>query len=372
MTYMAEYNYLDYNYGYEYFKKHKETISDVVTKNITGGCSAFYKNGIIGRNLDWMYSKNCTCILKTKDTIGVAGALNDLTVDYVDTKTYNDLYKLLPFFTQDGVNKKGLSCSVLEMPFVTPKTIPVGELHNEVCSIMLTRYILDNFSTVREAQEYIREHVSVYFTASTIKMGCNMHWFLADRTGACGVLEPINNEIIFREQKQVTNFPVWKVKYNSDGTVYTPSTQADGRDAHSYNKIHQLGTGLERYNMIVKKIKDLKTILDYKNLLNDLSYSKTYDVNKTGRNSWFTEFVGGTDATGQKLKINSEWEKFLYPMHRAYKTYLLRSRDHLSTFFGTYNTNHSIIYDLNKKELHITTQERYEDWKRISMFEHNF
>lgn len=376
MMYHASYDYLDYDYAYDYFEKRRmETVES--DRFVPAGCSAFFKDGLYGRNLDWYYSKMCSCIIETDDTFGVAGALPEFTTSFLKENTYTDLYKILPFFLQDGVNDDGLCVSTLVIPNTSESSKPTGEVRDSVCSIMLVRYILDNFKTVQQAYEYLREHVEIYFPKTLLEMDYNQHWLLADSTGDYGVIGIDNNAttaagddlLVLNSRKTATNFSHVGVKnYGTNDVVYTPFTQktGEGKDAVKYNNIHPHGQGLERFNLINSELTSANDVFDFKRILNLVRCTFMYDDKVISDKRWYTEFAGDTYG-GKKLVCNTSYKDFLPIMKAAHEMYLLRTREPTSAFFGTWNTNHSIIYDLNEREVHIATQEEYDDWKRIRL-----
>ena len=85
----------------------------------------------------------------------VAGGIPELTVDFVASGEYKDVYKALPFLVVDGINEKGLVCNNNVVPTGdkgrNTGSVPVIEKRDEICQMMLVRYILDNFDNALSA-----------------------------------------------------------------------------------------------------------------------------------------------------------------------------------------------------------------------------
>lgn len=344
--YMAEYTGLDYDYAYEYFEQYDIPVPD-------GACSAVYVNNLMGRNLDWFYSEMVDCIIRTPDTLGVAGANTKFTRQFVESAEYTELYQILPFYLQDGINKAGLCCATLVTPNITSKSVPLDSVKESVNSIMLVRYILDKFTSLDEAVDYLKYYVEILFHPKLCKMGYNQHWILSQK-GDCVVLEIDETgelKAIDYNNKScaVTNFHLDGVTLNIDGTVYTPTTQTDEDDAIKTNHVKPYGSGLERFNLIQKSSKN--NMSKIKTLLKELRYSKIYDKSTC----WYTDFVSEED----NLTCNTSKEIYENIVERYGRIYPVRSRQAGDVGFGFWNTNHSSIYDTSNKKLIVCSQEDY-------------
>lgn len=344
--YKAEYNSLDYDYALDYFEQ-----SDIPVPS--GACSAVYDKGIMGRNLDWYYSEMVDCIIKTPNTIGVAGAMTEFTREFVESGEYNELYRILPFYLQDGVNSNRLCCATLVTPNIVSQSIPAVDVKESVNSIMLVRYILDKFTRLEDAVNYLNDYVEIVFHPLLCGIGYNQHWILSQGTH-CVILE-VNDKGELRsidytgKKCSVTNFHLDNVIPNEDHTVYTPSTQTSTEDAVKTNNILPYGSGLERFNLIQKT--DTTTQDKIKKLMKELRYSKIYDKNT----AWYTDFVSPDDG----LTCNTRKEIYENVVERYSRMYPVRSRQEGKVGFGFWNTNHSSVYDTDNKKLIICSQEEY-------------
>ena len=379
--YETVYTNIDYDYAYDYFKANKiDTIS-------YGACTSIGKDNLLGRNFDWFYSEDAEFIVRTPaetgrySTIGI-GHVNNLTKDMVENKYFKtkedyDKYvtgfKILPFMLTDGMNTEtGLTISTNVVPNdknakITDQRKVFPATRTPVCMVMLIRYLIDHCKDIDEVKYYLENKVSVFASQILYNMNYEQHFLLRDvhidnagnkvyRTVA---LEYINDRPVFKDVNYITNFYIDGVNFNEDGKVFTPYTKHENEedDAYIVNKITPHGSGLERWNILVDKYTttDLITLLS-----KDLVYTKAYtqpwkgDANKP--KVWYTEFVGEYNETD--LKINSDTEDFEIGILPASKN----AFDTHERGNGTWQTMHTVVYDLDKKELSIACQQEYNEW----------
>lgn len=360
--YNVYYNSLDYEYAKKYFLTQKIDIPQ-------SGCSAIRNGDFAGGNLDWIYNENAEFIVTVPriagrySSLGVMNGISGLTDDFVKSESYNEMYKIVPFRIVDGINEYGVYAKTNVVPTdkgINAETIPDIEMRESVCNLMLVRYVLDNFSSARAAVEYIRDYVSVYPPQTLTQMGYEAHYMIAD-TEESFLLEIIDNKVVITDmtpgsdthlsgKSYMTNFYLSDIILNSDGKVYTPATQSGELNAVDYNKITPLGSGLERYNLIVDNYSTTNTKSGMRNLLNKLTYTNSYKMSTSP--FWLTEFVGINE-----LVSNSDSEEFSNTVFNAINVFDNRSRDSGSEYYGTWQTTHSAIYDLKNRKLFLTTQE---------------
>lgn len=94
----------------------------------------------------------------------------------------------------------------------------------------------------------------------------------------------------------MTNFYIDGVKFNDDGSVYTPATQDETHNAMITNNITKYGEGLERYNIINNAIHSIEDVSDMKDLMASIFFSHAY-VEEPDEDSWYTELVGARGLT---------------------------------------------------------------------------
>lgn len=371
--YEANYANIDYEWAKKTIKdKYAGTGSNSINNanDAQGGCSAVRKENLHGRNYDWYYDDTVSFLIRiprqgtrvtaTSDqqdgyryqSMCVAGGIPELTVDFVASGEYKDVYKALPFLVVDGINEKGLVCNNNVVPTGdkgrNTGSVPVIEKRDEICQMMLVRYILDNFDNALSACQYIKNYVSVYAAASeTLDLEC--HYLISD-TNDSYLMEFVNNEVVYYKVGEgstcaypayMTNFYLTDVTLNGEGKVDYTGT---GVSPH--------GSGLERYNLIVDNYSNLNTIgLMHQFLITDLKYTNAYST--TISPVWKTEFVGPTETWGD-LTIDRPLSDFQGILEYCRNLYANRSRTGEK---NTWQTIHSSVYDMTKKTLEIVIQE---------------
>lgn len=356
--YAVEYNDIDYDFAKKYFEKSKDISNGI------GGCSVFKHKQYVGRKLDWTYNNQSEFIVRTSKidgvrhkSIGIGGGISALTDDFVKSGDYSDLYKVIPCNMYDGINECGVFANVNVVPTDYGKnTVNVGQdALTTLNGQMLVRYILDNFSSAAEAVRTIVNHVNLYFSKQLHDMDYEIHYFICDLHDTY-VLEIVDNKykilnLSYKTHRPevMTNFHLYKTRINFDGTVYTPKFRDGEKNAHSYNRITDRGSGLERYNLIVNCLKDAHDKEDIWEILNLLDYTRAYSTSKAPSNPyWYSEFVGNRGLT-----VASEPSEFEPVVQIAGERYLNRSRE----TGDTWQSVHSVLYDLENKSMEVITQE---------------
>ena len=353
--YLFEYSEIDYAGAYKYFK----TKGDFAA----GACSALRSGNIYGRNFDWYYSNQAEFVVSTPHTsdmnatIGVAGGFRALTEEYVSTAGKSKLYKMVPFQLQDGINEYGLTASynVVSTDYGKNVAMPSGEQLEEICALMLVRYILDFFSTAAEAVAFVKEHCKVYFPKALHDVDYELQVMVADQSNTFIITFVENHTEVIDvtdAAPYITNFSRYNVILNEDGTVFTPATQTEEGNAHDTNKISLRGAGLERFNIIAEQYSGISDEADMRALLDDLRYTKMYvTAPDTASPAWLTEYTGGN------LTVVSDPLDFADIEELAGQAYVDRDRDNPNTW----QTMHSVIYDMSSKVLKIRVQETDEE-----------
>lgn len=327
---------------------------------ISGGCSSVRNGNFFGRNYDWEYDNRAEFIVHTTAkpfsrhaSVGIAGGFKHLTNEFVDGGKKSYFYDILPFQLIDGINDAGVVCNMNVVPAVcsfTPK--PSGVSYHKISSLQFVRFVLDNFSSAAAAADYIAKHVTVYFPTALRNMDYEVHYMIADseKTFIVEFRNSSNIVIDISEKPYMTNFHLFGVKFNADGTVYTPATQSGTHNAIDENGIHPFGSGLERYNYIVENYASANTKAGMRALMNGLKYTKAYpSAAEVSNPYWYTEFVGARGLT-----CASNPSDFSEVVSIADGYFRERSR-----FDGglTWQTVHSSVYDISEKKLHLITQE---------------
>lgn len=283
---------------------------------------------------------------------GIVGAAPWLTSEFVESGVHNENYKILPFEIVDGKNEAGLivNTNVVPMDFEpTTESVPTDDKEFTVCASMLPRFILDRFDNALTAVNYIKEHVAVYMPKMMQDMHYELHFMVADKNSTY-CLEFVDNEakiVDITDSPYIFNFYRYGVTLNDDNTVYSPATQDDEHNAIITNGITENGCGLERHNLVVGRYDSL-TDNNMSDLLKDLYYTNSYYP----ENDMFTEFVG---ING--LNVVSDPADFTDTMLVAKDKFDNRSRDPESEYYGTWQTTHSVVYDMTSNVILLSTQE---------------
>lgn len=341
LYYLEMDNTLDYNYAYTYFKKFKMTS--------TYGCTSFRKGNFFVRNFDWYYNSQVEFIIKLKpknkySTLGVV-SYPAITRDIVNDFTN---YKILPFFLLDGINEKGVFCNINVVPgneegwIKTTGTTPTEELREELCMLMIPRFVLDNFSSAQEAVNYLKEHTSIYAPSTKDMSDYECHFMIGDQSSLY-VVEFVNNQlkIIESNNEIITNFRLFGTELNNDGTI-------------NYNTVSPFGSGLERFNLIKNNWSSLEE--NEERLMrfasSNLKYTNSY-LHSTSP-FWYTEFVG--QYSDIKLTVKDAYEhpeNFTNIIAIAINRYNTRVRGDNNSW----HTLHTSVYNITNKKLYICSQE---------------
>lgn len=168
-------------------------------------CTAFLLKSadswLVGNNYDWISKEGCLLINQrniSKTAIGMDSLKAASWISKYGSITFNQYGKEFP---QGGMNEKGFVVITL----VLSETIYPQYRNGETCidEAQWIQYQLDNFSSVKEAMENIN-HIGI------IPHAMNLHYFLADRSGGCAVVEFLNGKTVISEganfrYKTITN-----------------------------------------------------------------------------------------------------------------------------------------------------------------------
>lgn len=361
--YEVKYDSLDYDYAYEHFAE--VPIPDA-------GCSSIRKENIYGRNFDWYYDNKAEFMVHVMPSledqhasVGMAGGVfneGEINPDKPDER-----FKLVPFAMYDGINDAGLTVNINVVPdSKNGKDVePAVEVRQNLPAAMIVRYILDNFATAQGAAEYIRDYVRIYFQDSLKKSHYELHVMLADDTSTW-LIEFIDGHTVIKdisEKPYITNFHITDVEFNEDGTVYSPETQDEEHNAIITNNVMEDGAGLERYNMIVSAYDNIQTsgepILGKINMLDmllNLKYTNAYDTG--GDHFWYTEFVGN----GRTVATSMEEYQAIFPAIDR----IFADRNRATAL--TWQTTHSVVYDMSTKTATLVIQEEPVDEEEPTLF----
>lgn len=178
-----------------------------IPEKIYGGCSAFGTQNadghqIMGRNYDWDMSDEICMAVHTAPENGYA-SVGMADVGFVGMKKgfegleAKEAALYAPVFTVDGINEKGLACTVLllDEQGAYQKT---GK--QQISSTIVVRLLLDRAATVKEAEELLKQYdiaSSFYMDKSQDELeGKSFHWLVTDKTGDTAVFEVVDGELV--------------------------------------------------------------------------------------------------------------------------------------------------------------------------------
>lgn len=345
--YEIKYSQSDYDYAYDFMENHYKEIAN------SFGCSTTYKDGLFGKNFDWLdnwcveFKVRCTDGMYSWD--GTAGSISTLTKQFMESGRYDNIFKIVPFVVNEGVNEKGLAVGINVVPsndtkdgeiFSVPTTGTNPQLTSRpVCSVMLVKVLLDNCASADEAVNMIQYDLNVY-CPHTDNLDDEMHLFIADENKQY-IVEFINNETVVID---VTgNYP-WMTNYYRSGAEFDD----DGKVL--WQSLTDHATGTTRSDIIAESYEDITSANDMRNLMNNsLKFTQAYEI------PWLDEFTGNYDTYGD-LTIGDVYEhpeKFDELMIRV--QYLYQHRDRNNPV--TWQTEHSCVYDIPNHKLYIVVQE---------------
>lgn len=347
--YEIEYDILDYDFAYNHFKKEKVEL-------IPFGCSSIRAGSFFGRNFDWFYNNDCDFVIRTSckgriPSIGVAGSLPNLNKEAMLKGPSNEMLKLLPFYTLDGVNEAGVFINSNVVPQDKGKVIKTQCTENEereMFLLMFPRFVLDNFTSAIDAIDYAKKHISFIQINEASKTGYDIHFMIGDGLHTY-VVEIIDNKVEYKECDKMTNFHVIGTQFNSNGKVYVPATQDATHNAMDTNKVTEHGCGLERWNIMVDNMSSAETKAGMVDLMkNKLNYNNSYSSSIIP--IWYTEFVGNYSIGNYTVKTSpSLYEQNIMPIVR--ERFANRNRDEENQTI--WHTTHTSVYDLISKVLYI-------------------
>ena len=328
----------DYLYQIE-FNKWNYSLAKEAEKQFMGGRGSTVRNGnLIGRNFDYSYTPYTAFIIKCNgyngrfSSIGMTSCVPPMTKDFMDNMEYDENFQLLPFFTTDGVNEKGVFCE-LNLLHQGDNGITTGTNpgKSNLCMTTVVRYILDYAKSAIHAIELLQK--KNIFAPTGVVAG-EYHFLIADNENTFEV-EFINNEMIV-----INNF------LNNKPII--TSFYLNGYDG-SKESLNPHAQGVERFNILSNHYNSSNNLEGMTKLMQLVFYNKTYE--HTTIPFWYDEFNDYYPDLKLDLNINSKSEEYTPVVDKAIQYYEAGARDG-----KTRRTIHSIIYDLENLKLLVYPQ----------------
>lgn len=256
---------IDYEKG---LKKNKDMFGKF-------GCSGIGKvldNGdmVAGRSFDLYYSNNPAYLIRTDvegyyKTIGLSyNTFDGKSFSEIKEKgvTQDELLTLL-FFTVDVMNEKGLYIEAnmregqLESTGIASCTGTNKDASVSMSFPALVRYLGERCSNVNEAVAMAKQ-INVYGMI-TDEFAWGGGYFMADSTGHYGVLELVDNKLIWCDGAD---------GYNCQANFYVNP---------EYKDRATMGSGIGRYDLLTSSIDEVKSESDMTSLMKKVRYSQMLD-----------------------------------------------------------------------------------------------
>lgn len=353
--YQLDYYHWDYDYGNQVMLDFRGPV---------GACSSVRKGNLYGRNLDWTYGDYVDFVMKMH---GYGGRYSSLCVGKVyginetlaSSKKYIPDYQGLPFFAVDGINENYVCCNLNVVPAGDKgETTGTNPSKPSLNMLMGVRVILDYASSARDAIRVLNEY-NIY---APIGMHEEIHYMVGDSTSTY-IIEFINNKMhILSDQDDeyddlpndlaiMTNFYLsgWngqlKAKY-IDPSFTEAEIVATGLTPHA--------AGLERYALLRDGLDEATDATKMMALMKSVKYTNLYDENMDPL--WYSELTGDMPVVGERNYFNvaSDFTGLLAAVREQFAQ---RTRAEGN---GTWQTNHTSVYNLSTKTLVICAQEDYE------------
>lgn len=341
--YAAEYDDVDYNFAQQYFKNHCQTA---------GGCTVIRNGNFVGRSLDAVYNDLVDVVVTVsaggtrRASIGVASQVPGLTTTAVKSTAYNEMFAVVPFFVVDGINDAGVVVAINTTYDAAGKTTGThadDPNATTLCALQLPRYVLDNFTTAKDAANSIKNNVNVY-CPHTEEISQEYHLMIADENETYAVEFENNTCIVTKLDKQpwLTNFTVSGCTFGDDNTI-----------AYKDSGLRSLARGVERSNIIAANYASTGSMVGmFKLICQQLKFTNAYNTATSPK--WLSEF---TDATLTIDKVADDASAFDTVYSAACTKFTSRSRDPNSASYGTLQSTHCCVYDIELRKLTINVQE---------------
>jgi len=329
-NYLYSIEYSDYNFE-QLAKFANQLLYSNKKPSSTAACSAVRCDSLFGRNFDWSYDEMPEFVIFTEASEGRYASLGIASpIGFIKQKQVNGLIgklvlSLLPAFTVDGVNEKGVACCVnVVPPGDCGYTVGTNPGKPKLFVAMLVRYILDKAASAREALSLLDDRDIYTNVAFGLKE--EYHFMIADSVSTY-VVEFVDNRLLVLEDRNImTNF------YLSKGV--TP---------------HAIG--FERYDIIEKGYDRASREDGMSDILKSVWYSNFYTNTEQVWLSELCSTLSNYGLTAEQITTNPQ--AFETPFEKEREKFRNRSRKSGETW----QTIHTSIYNLATRSLTVSTQE---------------
>lgn len=348
-----------------------------------GACSEVRKGNFIGRNLDWYINCDASAIIKINAnekryaSIGMIGCLPAFDNELASSGKYNDLYEILPAFTVDGINEKGLYAGVNvtstgETSFDQKNWEPGKWGHGAsftnqdcdttLCVMYLVRIMLDNAASVDEAKQIIR-HFNWYEPWGFPHEGETQafHWLISDSRKSM-VVEFLDNEPVFTETTDITT-----PSYATIMTNFTNKLMADE------GLIQNHGAGYERWDILRDNYDQTgESFEGMQNLMKKVWYSIAYTTPIGSKDFWLTDFATDEFPASKIYKNQATWnnDDFTAYIKHCQDTFADKSKWHHPETTLWYTT-HTSVYSICDRQLEVLVHEGFDEQKTFFHIDFN-
>lgn len=299
-----------------------------------GGCSVVRNGNFIGRNLDYYYTEMTETVIHVPAapgryaSVGVASCLVDFTPKLIKKHPNSRFFDVLPYTVVDGINEKGVYCSVNVVPFDFGFTTGTNPGSDTLCATMVVRYVLDHASSALEACQLLATK-----NIRQSRLMTEMHYFIADEHESY-VVETINNQFKYAPAPDniLTNFHLL-------GDSLSP-----------------YGMGYERYDLLKQHYDEGQTKEGMSSLMQKVRYSLSYDTTTTPY--WFSEYYG-IRYNDVRVGINTPTD-FYWDYVVAQAEHFAHRKRSLLEFLWI--TTHTSVYDIANRKLRVYSQENYNQY----------
>ena len=361
---------LDYDFAYDYMERtYKPDFSlfGAMSKRphravprMGGGCSVVRKGNFFGRNFDWTYDDKAYFVIRTPAihgrhaTVGMAGNVNGLTDDFVKTRNFSEEgYRILPFFTFDGINDAGVFAATLVAP-PGDKGFTTGtnrDAPTSMCVHMAIRFILDNFDNAHDAA-YAFENINNYgMYAKDGSVSEELHFLVGDPRESY-VVEFINNRTTIHKVGYGEEYPIRPILTN----FHVTDTQYDRETGHIVESTcEDHANGIERYNKIGETVDGITTFEQMQALMVAIKYTNAY--NREMNPYWYSEVFGDyTEMGGGDVTIHTPKGSYDTIIDIFIDRFLNRTRT-TDKDKSTWQSVFSCTYDIEKRSFAVVSQE---------------